>query len=66
MGVLSDGQLQWKVDEAVHYLELNGAVERNYQRWDQGSGFDYEAQIEMLKSYLRNRSQWMDGEISAL
>jgi hypothetical protein len=66
MGVLSNEQLQWKVDEAVHYLELNGAVERNYQRWDQGSGFDYQAQIEMLKSYLRNRSQWMDGAISAL
>ena len=66
MGVLSTSQLLWNVDEAVHYLELNGAVERNYQKWDQGSGFDYQAQIANLKSYLQNRSQWMDGAISAL
>ena len=66
LGVLSTAQLLWNVDEAVHYLELNGAVERNYQRWDQGSGFDYQSQIENLKTYLQNRSQWMDGAIAAL
>lgn len=66
LGVLSNTQLLWNVEEAADYLEINGAVERNYQRWDQGSDFDYQAQIENLKTYLQNRSQWMDGAISAL
>ena len=66
MGVLSTTQLLWYVEEASHYLEINGAVQRNYQKWDQGGGFDYQAQIENLKNYLQNRSQWMDGVISSL
>jgi hypothetical protein len=54
------------VEEAASYLEINGAVDRNYQKWDQGSGFDYQTQIESLKTYLQNRSLWMDGVISSL
>ena len=66
LGVLSSGQLLWNVEEAATYLVDNGAVERNYQRWDQGTGFDYTAYIDGLKTYLQNRSQWMDGVISSL
>lgn len=66
LGVLSTAQLLWKVDQAAYYLEINGAVERNFRKWDQGEGFSYQAQIESLKEYLQNRSQWMDGMISSL
>jgi hypothetical protein len=66
IGVLSNTQLLWNVEEAASYLEINGAVDRNYRKWDQGDGFDYQAQIESLKTYLQNRSQWMDGMISSL
>jgi len=65
-GVLGTAQLLYLVDEAVTYLETNGAVSRNYQKWDLGSGFSYLDQIESLKTYLQNRSQWMDGMISSL
>ena len=45
MGVLSNTQLLWNVEEAASYLEINGAVGRNYLKWDQVDGFDYQAQI---------------------
>jgi hypothetical protein len=66
LGVLNSGQLLWSVEEAATYLVDNGAVERNYQKWDPGTGFDYTAYIDGLKTYLQNRAQWMDGVISSL
>jgi hypothetical protein len=66
LGVLSTAQLLQQVDDAASYLQSNGAAARNYRKWDQGSGFSYQAQIESLKSYLQTRSQWMDGMIAAL
>ncbi|MEN8201491.1 MAG: CotH kinase family protein [Bacteroidota bacterium] len=64
--VLSLSEMQWMVDMAASRLRDNGAVERNYNLWDQGIGIDWESSIGSLKSYLEDRVQWMDGEISAL
>lgn len=66
LGVLSNSKLLWNVDDAAHYLEINGAVKRNYQLWDLGNDFDYQTNIQALKDYMQTRSQWMDGMISAL
>jgi hypothetical protein len=52
------------VDEAVSLLQNNGAVERNYIKWDIGIPVDYMESIESLKSYLSQRTAWMDSEIS--
>ncbi len=53
------------VDQTASYLQRNGAVSRNYVKWDLGLNIDYEASIESLKSFLEIRTQWMDGEISS-
>ncbi len=64
-GVLGTAALIGMVDQTANYLQENGAVSRNYVKWDAGLGVDYEASIESLKSYLEVRTQWMDGEIAS-
>ncbi len=64
-GVLSTGELLGMVDQTAQYLEDNNAIQRNYGIWDAGLGVDYESSVENLKSYLEERTQWMDGEISS-
>jgi hypothetical protein len=63
--VLRTEELINMVDQIADYLQANGAVSRNYIKWDAGLGVDYEASIESLKSFLRDRTQWMDGEIAS-
>jgi len=63
--VLSTGSILGLVDETVAYLQDNGAVDRNYDRWD-GVFVDYDASIQSLKDFLEFRVEWMDGEIGAL
>lgn len=60
---LSPSSLQKVVDDAVRYLQDNGAIERNYAKWDQGIGVNYEQSIQNLKQYLTDRSSWMDSEL---
>ncbi len=64
--ILSLAELNRMVDMAAGNLRNNGAAERNYFKWDQQIGIDWESSIEELKSYLVERVLWMDGEISAL
>jgi len=52
------------VQSTADYLIENGAIERNYERWN-GLEVDYEQSIEALKSYLDDRLNWMDGQINA-
>ncbi|MEL6657859.1 MAG: CotH kinase family protein [Bacteroidota bacterium] len=53
------------VRETSAYLIDNKAIERNYERW---SGIDvaYEAEVEAMIDYLRNRLNWMDDKIDSL
>jgi hypothetical protein len=64
--VLSMAEMHGMVDLAATRLRSSGAADRNYKRWDQGIGIDWESSIRSLKSYLEDRVQWMDGEIAAL
>lgn len=60
--VLSTSNLQRIVDDAANNLLINGAVDRNYTRWD--IPVDYNARINNLNTYLAERTEWMDGEIA--
>jgi len=64
-GIMSTASLTAMVDATASYLIENGAVDRNYDRWGKAIGVDYDASIASLKTYLEERTQWMDGQISA-
>ena len=64
-GKLSTFELLNLVDETANHLQDNGAIERNYTKWDIGSPVNYSEAIESLKNYLEVRSQWMDNEIGS-
>jgi hypothetical protein len=66
LSTLSNAELLYLVDQTSAYLENNGAVDRNYNKWDQGIGVNYSSSVEDLKSFLEARAQWMDEVISAL
>lgn len=53
------------VDEMVALLQKNGAVQRNYSKWDKGIGINYDQSVQSLKLYLIERASWMDSQISA-
>ena len=63
-GPLSTANIEQLVDDTKSYLVDNGAVERNYAKWNR-VGVDYDASVESMKSFLRDRADWMDGEIAA-
>ncbi|MFK7936526.1 MAG: CotH kinase family protein [Saprospiraceae bacterium] len=60
-GVLATSELERMVDSAAKELLDNGSIERNNLRW---FDYDYNAATASLKSYLEQRTAWMDGEIS--
>jgi hypothetical protein len=64
-GAMSTSALHAIIDEAVDLLQENGAIERNYLKWDIGIPIDYQVNIESLKNYLSQRTSWMDSEIGA-
>lgn len=64
-GEFSASSLQKVVDDAEGYLRKNGAVERNYAKWDRGIGVNYDQTIQNLKTFLTDRSIWMDAQIGA-
>ncbi len=65
-GPLSESNIQGIVDSSVNQLIQNGAIERNYEKWDQGIGVNYEESISNLKSFLTDRISWMDSEIGSM
>jgi hypothetical protein len=60
---MSTSKLQALVDANVSYLKSNGAVERNYTKWNVDPSLNYDASVQALKTYLQERTAWMDGEI---
>jgi hypothetical protein len=52
------------VQTTAAYLQENGAVERNYERWT-GISVDYQAAVDEMSNYLAHRLQWMDTAIGA-
>ena len=64
-GILSTGAMLGMVDDAADYLKGNGAIQRNYSIWDAGLNVNYDESIQHLKSFLEQRAQWMDVQISS-
>lgn len=62
-GAFSNTSILGRVDQTAEYLKDNGAVTRNYGRWS-GISFDYDNEVNTLRSYLEDRLQWMDNTIS--
>ncbi|HMP30292.1 MAG TPA: CotH kinase family protein, partial [Saprospiraceae bacterium] len=60
---LSTSTMHSLVDKTAQYLKENGAVARNYKKWDVGIGVNYDTSINNLKNFLRDRASWMDGVI---
>ncbi len=59
---LSNSQVLGLVDSTSKYLQDNGAIDRNYQKWI-GIPVDYPLVVSELRSYLGNRLAWMDQTI---
>jgi hypothetical protein len=55
--------IEW-VNSTATYLKNNGAVQRNYAKWDKGIGVNYDEAIENLKNFLIQRASWMDATIA--
>jgi hypothetical protein len=60
----TDAKIQKIVDDNVQYLKDNGAVQRNYTKWDKNIGVNYDQSINSLKNFLKERAAWMDKEIA--
>ena len=60
--VLLTGSVLDLIEETSQYLIQNGAIERNYNRWN-GIPVDYPKATNDIKSYLSERLLWMDGKI---
>jgi len=63
-GSLSNAQVLGLVDSTSKYLQDNGAIRRNYQKWI-GIPVDYPLAVSELRAYLDNRLRWMDQTIEA-
>jgi spore coat protein CotH len=64
-GALSTTKLLELADQTATYLKANGAITRNYQKWDIGTPVDYDGAVNSLKNFLQTRTQWMDAEIGS-
>ncbi|MEZ4994126.1 MAG: CotH kinase family protein [Saprospiraceae bacterium] len=64
-GTLSTSRILGIVDQTAGYLKDNGAISRNYTKWDIGTPVDYDGAIESLKNFLQVRTQWMDEQIGS-
>lgn len=53
------------VQNTAKYLQENGAIQRNYERWT-GITVNYQAAINEMSDYLAYRLQWMDAAIAAM
>ncbi|MBX2967833.1 MAG: CotH kinase family protein [Cyclobacteriaceae bacterium] len=60
---LSDNNLMALVDATAQLLKDNGAVQRNYAKWDQGIGVNYDDAVIELKLFLLERTSWMTTTI---
>ncbi len=64
-GVLSSEELLGLVNQTAGYLQDNGAINRNYEKWNIGSPVDYEGAVQNLRSFLERRTEWMDQTIAS-
>ena len=61
-GSLSNNQVLGLIDSTSKYLQDNGAIQRNFNKWI-GIPVDYPLAVSELRAYLVNRLKWMDQTI---
>jgi len=73
--VLSDQNLQDRIDEITNFLIEHNAPRRNFDKWtiigkyvwpNNYIGNNYGEEISYLKNWLEKRVKWMDEEINSL
>lgn len=62
--VLSNNAIASIIDDAAEYLDQNGAISRNYLKWDRGIGVNYPESVGSLKNFMDYRANWMDQKIA--
>jgi hypothetical protein len=71
----SNGSLQQLIDDLTFPLIEDGAVDRNFEKWDIFDeqifgnpsplpGSNYEEEVAYMSNWLQQRLVWMDAEIS--
>ena len=73
--VLSDQNLQDRIDEITNFLIEHNAPRRNFDKWtiigkyvwpNNYIGNNYGEEISYLKNWLEKRVKWMDEEINSI
>ena len=62
-GALSTANIFRQIDETIAYLAENGAVERNYNKWN--LGINHAEAVQSMKDFLERRAIWMDVQIGS-
>ncbi len=60
-GELQTAELLKTVDDIATNLQENGATDRNFNKW---GDVNYPQSVNSLKTYLENRTVWMDNQIA--
>ncbi len=69
---LSSPVINSKIDEWVTYLEENGAIVRNFEKWrilgeavpfNSFVGNTYDEELDYVKNWISQRISWMDSQI---
>lgn len=73
--ILSDENIERIIDQQTELLKRSGAATRNFEKWpvltekiwpNPYVGNTYDAEITRLKTWLKNRTKWMDEHVSKL
>lgn len=71
---LSNATINSKIDNWITYLDSNGAVDRNFNQWpvigiqlpfNVFVGSSFQEEIDYVKTWIRDRRDWMDTQIQA-
>jgi hypothetical protein len=63
-GKLNNTTITNLIDSTTALLNNNGAISRNYMKWDQTIGINHTEAIVTLKNFITKRANWMDQKIN--
>jgi hypothetical protein len=64
--------IEGKMNDHIAFLNENGTIDRNYQRWDvlgkqlsfnSFVGDTYDDEVNYVKNWITDRINWMDSQI---
>lgn len=70
--VFTQANIESKMDAHISFLNENGAIDRNYKKWDvlgtqlsfnSFVGATYDEEVDYVKNWITNRISWMDSQI---